>query len=144
MAGSWLACGPLVRDWSAASTPGPQLSGPTSVSSLSYTAILQRSRDPVVGGLLLAVDAVGIALQQHRHAVPEPPGSFGGRDAGIEHQRRARMPQIVRAPGKRRCCFDWCERCLTRGSPHLAVGSLCARSLWVRMLASLTVRMWLR
>src|SRR5215813_12412945 len=50
------------RDWSAASTPGLQLSGPTSAPSLSYTAILQRPCDPAVNGLLLAVDAVGIAL----------------------------------------------------------------------------------
>jgi hypothetical protein len=43
---------------------------------------------PFVGGQLLDVDAVGIALQQHRHAVPESSHRFGGRDTGIEHQRR--------------------------------------------------------
>jgi DNA-binding MarR family transcriptional regulator len=57
--------GPLVRDWAATSTPDPQLSGPTSAPSLSYTANLQCPHNPIVGGLLLAVDAVDITLQQH-------------------------------------------------------------------------------
>ena len=69
--------GPLVRDWAATSTPDPQLSGPTSAPSLSYTAILQCLRDPVVGGQLLAIDAVGVALQQHRHAA-----DLAGLDSG--------------------------------------------------------------
>ena len=95
-----------------------------SAPSLSHTAIFQRPRDPVVGGQLLAVDAVGIPLQQHRHTVPESPGSLSGRDTSLEHQRGACMPEIVRAPDERGRCLGWRERYLPCGSPHLRVGGL--------------------
>jgi hypothetical protein len=40
--------------------------------------------DALVDGAVLAVDAVGVDLEQDGDAVPGPAGDLGGRDAGVQ------------------------------------------------------------
>ena len=59
-----------------------------------------RPRDAPAGGLLLAGDALGVDLQQHREAVAGPLGDLGRRHPGVEPRRHRGVPQVVR-PARR-------------------------------------------
>ncbi len=61
----------------------------------------QRRGDPVIDLLLLAVDAVRVDPQQHRHVVPEPAGNLGRRQPAVQPQRRRRMAKVIRPAGQR-------------------------------------------
>ena len=58
--------------------------------------------DPLVGGVSLPVDAVGVDLQQDGDAVPGAAGDLGGGHPGVEPQRDRRVPQVIRAAAQRR------------------------------------------
>jgi hypothetical protein len=57
--------------------------------------------DALVGGGGLAVDAVGVDLQQDRDAVPGAARDLGGGHPGVQPQRHCRVPQVVGAAAKR-------------------------------------------
>jgi hypothetical protein len=57
--------------------------------------------DALVGGVSLAVDAVGVDVEQDDDAVSGAAGNLGGGHARVQRQGHARVPQIVRAPGER-------------------------------------------
>jgi len=51
--------------------------------------------DALVGGGSLAVDAVGVDLQQDRDAVPGAAGDLGGGHPGVQPQGYGGVPQVV-------------------------------------------------
>ena len=51
--------------------------------------------DALVGGISLAVDAVGVDLEQDSDAVPGAAGDLGRRHPGVQPQRHRRVPQVV-------------------------------------------------
>jgi hypothetical protein len=53
--------------------------------------------DALVGGGRLAVDAVGVDLEQDRDAEPGAAGDLGRENPGVQPQRDAGVPQVVRA-----------------------------------------------
>src|SRR6185437_2135135 len=57
--------------------------------------------DALVRGIGLAVDAVGVDLQQDRDAVPSAARDFGGGHPGVEPQRNGGVPQVVGAAAER-------------------------------------------
>jgi hypothetical protein len=57
--------------------------------------------DALVGGVDLAVDAMGVDVEQDDDAVPGAAGNLGGGHARVQGQGHARVPQVVRPPGER-------------------------------------------
>jgi hypothetical protein len=53
--------------------------------------------DAPPGDVILAVDALGVNLEQHGHAVASPLGDLGGRDTAVQPRRDACVPQVVDA-----------------------------------------------
>src|ERR1035438_2494841 len=75
-----------------------------------------------LGYLVLAVDALGVDLEQDGDAVPGPLGDLGGRDSPVEPCRDAGVPEVVDALGQRGRIFAGgkCDvACLV---PHATVG----------------------
>jgi hypothetical protein len=58
--------------------------------------------DPLVGGIRVPIDAVGVDLQQDRDAAPGAAGDLGGRHPGVQPQRHRRVPQVVGAATRTR------------------------------------------
>ena len=58
--------------------------------------------DALVGCVGLAVDAVGVDLQQDRDAVPGAAGDLGRGHPGVQPQRHRRVPQVIGAAAERR------------------------------------------
>jgi hypothetical protein len=56
--------------------------------------------DGLVDSVVLAVDAVGVDLEQDGDAVPSAPSGLGCRDIGVEPQRDGGVAQVVGAPGE--------------------------------------------
>ena len=56
--------------------------------------------DALVGGVGLAVDAVGVDLEQDGDAVPSAAGDLGGEHAGVQRQGRGAVRQVVGPPGE--------------------------------------------
>jgi hypothetical protein len=65
--------------------------------------ILEGVADALVSGAGLAVDAVGVDLEQDGDAVPGAAGDFDGGDARVQPQRHRRGPQVEGPAGQRRC-----------------------------------------
>jgi hypothetical protein len=57
--------------------------------------------DALVGGGGLAVDAVGVDLEQDRDAVPGAAGDLGGGHPGVQPQGDGGVPQVVGAAAER-------------------------------------------
>ncbi len=53
--------------------------------------------DALVGGVGLAVDAVGVDLKEHDDAMPGPAGDLGGGHPGVQRQGDPGVPQVVGA-----------------------------------------------
>ena len=53
----------------------------------------------------LAVDAVGVDLEQDGDAVAGAAGNFGGGDPGVQPEGDGGVPQVIRAAGQRRCLW---------------------------------------
>src|ERR1039457_7006838 len=66
--------------------------------------------DALVGGGGLAVDAVGVDLEQDGDAVAGASGDFGGGDPGVEPQGYGGVPEVVGAAGRRGCLLGGGER----------------------------------
>jgi hypothetical protein len=58
--------------------------------------------DPPAGGVVLAVDALGVGLGKDVDAVPGSLGDLGSRDAGVEPKRHGGMPEVERDLRQRR------------------------------------------
>jgi hypothetical protein len=80
--------------------------------------------DALVGGVGLAVDAVGVDLEQDRDAVPGAAGDFGGGDAGVQPQGDGGVPQVVGAAGQRGGVLGGGEGGGAGGGPVVAVGAV--------------------
>src|ERR1017187_6793531 len=80
--------------------------------------------DALVGGAGLAVDAVGVDLEQDGDAVPGAAGDFGGRDPGVQPQGHGGVAQVVGAAGEGGGVLRGGERGGAGGLPDGAVGAL--------------------
>jgi len=65
--------------------------------------------DAALGGVVLAVDALGIDLEQDGDAVSGPLGDLGRWDASVEPGAYAGVTQIVDALGERGGVLSGCE-----------------------------------
>ena len=70
-------------------------------SQLSCEMTVDGVADALVGGVRLAVDAVGVDLQQDSDTVASAACDFGGRYPGVEPQGDGGVPQVIRPPGQR-------------------------------------------
>jgi hypothetical protein len=57
--------------------------------------------DALVGGGGLAVDAVGVDLEQDGDAVPGAAGDLGSGDPGVQPQRYRGVAQVIGSAGQR-------------------------------------------
>src|SRR6202030_290315 len=80
--------------------------------------------DALVGGVGLAVDAVGIDLEQDDDAVPGAAGALGGGHPGVQGQGHAGVPQVVGPGGERGGVLGGGQRGGTGIGPHGAVGAV--------------------
>ena len=95
VAGLW-----LVRNGArpcSARAPGP---------TFSHLAIAESPRNPLAGRGLVAVDVVGVPLEQHRQAVPQALSYLGCGNTSGEHPGCACVAQVVRSAGERD--DTWC------------------------------------
>jgi len=74
--------------------------------------------DALVGGVGLAVDAVGVDLGQDGDAVTGAAGALGGGHPGVEPQRDSGVPQVVGAVAERYCAS---VRAVLRASAQTAL-----------------------
>ena len=63
--------------------------------------LLESGVDPLAGAVLLAHDAFCVHAQQNGHAVPSPFGHLGCRYPGVQPERDAGVPEVVRPPSER-------------------------------------------
>ena len=85
-AAEWLAR--VVLSYVANPSDGNDLADPASARRLLATY--------VIPGLVLAVDALGVDLEQHVHRVPRPLSDLGRGHARVEPQRHGGVTQVVR------------------------------------------------
>jgi hypothetical protein len=72
----------------------------------------------------LAVDAVGIDLEQDGDRVPGAAGDFGGGDPGVEPEGHGGVAEVVGAAGEGGCVLGGGERGGAGGLPDGAVGAV--------------------
>jgi hypothetical protein len=77
----------------------PALSGHLRLSVAKQWLSSERGVDSLAGAVLLAGDALGVHAQQHGHAVSCPFGHLGRRYPGIQPERNAGVPEVVRPAG---------------------------------------------
>ena len=82
------------------------------------TLLSQTLQDPVVHPLLLAVDALGVDLEQHVDRVAGACRHFRCGHTGVEPLGHACVPQVVRPEGEHRRDLFGQERQLSRLLPH--------------------------
>lgn len=65
--------------------------------------------DPLVHDLFVAIDALGVGLEQDVDGVAGPVGDLGGVNAGVESEGHAGVPEVVRPRGQRQVHLVWRE-----------------------------------
>ena len=68
--------------------------------------------DALAGGVSLAVDAVGVDLEQDRDSVPGAAGDLGGGHPGVQPQRHHGVRQVVGTPASGERCWTGVSACL--------------------------------
>ena len=124
MLSGWLRLSPVAYGWLCpirALVPAVRL-GLLCRASLGFTGIAGRVFDAPPGYLFLAVDALGVDLEQDGDAVSGPLGDLGGLYAPVEPCRDASVPEVVDALGQRGRVFGGSQGGTARFIPHAAVG----------------------
>src|SRR5690242_8004533 len=80
--------------------------------------------DALVGGVGLAVDAVGVDLEQDGDAVPGAAGDLCSGHARIQGQGHTGVPQVVGPGGERGGVLGGSQRGGAGTGPHGAVGAV--------------------
>jgi hypothetical protein len=75
-----------------------------------FVLLAESVADALVGCAGLAVDAVGVDLEQDPDAVAGAAGDFGGGDPGVEPWGHGGVPEVVGAAGRRGCLLGGGER----------------------------------
>ena len=78
-----------------------RVSGPSMRVMSLAVVFVEGVADALVGGVGLAVDAVGVDLEQDGDAVAGAARDLGGGDPGVEPQRHGGVAQVVGAAGQR-------------------------------------------
>ena len=90
----------------------------------SYSSKSECVLDAAAGGLVLAVDALRVHLEDDVHAVPGPSRNLRCRNAGVEPQGDGGVPQVVGLGRQGRALLCRCQGRLPRPTPGVRVGPL--------------------